>query len=192
MERFTSAPSRVQYWKYQVSPGWLLPLTEAREAFANYDGSDGSAPDGEVNEGEFTCAMEERLRAVPGDDSRMVQRVMDDAQPWSTLLTGIDKDGSESLSAPELDAFYSDRLRTDTIDYSDWGSGGATRRAQRKYGQIDLMARQVRAFQSHIVVVGNTVSVTVFPSRAIGVNTLVPPRQFREFHSSSTIPTALN
>lgn len=100
----------------------LLPLDEAQAAFAVYDGSDGSASDGKITEGEFTCSMEDRHMAVPGDDSKMVQRSMGKGSPWSVLIAGLDNDKDQTIVLAELERFYSKGLGTDVIDYSDWGS----------------------------------------------------------------------
>ena len=105
----------------------LLPLEEAQRAFARYDGSDGSDPDGEISEGEFTCAMEERHRAVPGDEMEMVQQAMEGVEPWSALIEQLDADDSATLGSAELAAFYTDAMETDTIDYSDWSERGGRR-----------------------------------------------------------------
>ena len=130
----------------------LLPLEEAQRAFERYDGSDGSEADGQVSEDEFTCAMQERHMAVPGDEMELVQRVIGDATPWELLLEGLDEDASGTLGAGELAAFYRQVLETDTIDYRGWGSGagraggrgGARRRAgagDRDFGDRDFGGR---------------------------------------------------
>ena len=120
----------------------LLPLSEANEAFALYDGSDGSAADGRLTEGEFTCSMDERFQAVPGDESPMVRRAMEDAEPWPTLLAGIDGDGNGELTPTEIGAFYTDVMRTETIDYSEWSERGAPRRQPAADAGGDQLAAQ--------------------------------------------------
>jgi len=100
----------------------ILTLAEAADAFDLYDGSDGTADDGRLTEGEFTCAMEERHREVPGDASPMVRMGMGNAKPWATLLAVIDGDEDGALTVDELSVFFEDTLETDTIDYTGWGA----------------------------------------------------------------------
>lgn len=113
---------------------FTLPTEEALEAFALYDGSDQSAQDGRISEGEFTCAMQERARVIPGDDSEDVRQAMGDAAPWQHLVDGLDRDRDGLIAEAELKRFFAENLRGRAIDYRETAAE-RPRRARRPDAQ---------------------------------------------------------
>jgi hypothetical protein len=55
---------------------------------------------------------------------------MGEDSAWAHLIGGLDSDKDKAISADELEHFYTQVMKTDTIDYSDWSSQGAPRRAR--------------------------------------------------------------
>jgi len=79
-----------------------LTLEELEAAFDLYDANH----DLSLTATEFEGRSAGQKADVPGSDSRMVQMVMRDVDPWEALLAGIDDDEDGALHYDEVEAFF--------------------------------------------------------------------------------------
>ena len=88
----------------QDEDGGLLAAEELAQAFEAYDSDD----DGLLAEEEFRCAA---LAPAPGPplESARARTLLEDVDPWTGLLAGVDADADGSLSRSEVLAFHERR-----------------------------------------------------------------------------------
>jgi Ca2+-binding EF-hand superfamily protein len=118
-----------RYFQDGVDPT-LLTRVELEATFSVYD-VDGNEI---LIQEEFAAHQAAAQVGLAQDDSRMVQRMMGDVDPWDALLAIGDTDGDECLAVEEMMALF-DRFDDDGVGKLDWsaspareqGSSGASR-----------------------------------------------------------------
>jgi len=125
-------PSRVRRllgWYFQADgTAESVSAEEALQAMALYDTDN----DGQLTEAEFTCAYEDRMTALPDDDSRMVKMYMEDVRPWEVLVEELDSDKNATLAAGEFDAFMDRHAQDGMITFVSRESREGGRQSTRR------------------------------------------------------------
>ena len=92
-----------RYFQTDLDTG-TLTLEETLAALASYE--DAARQDGILDQREFRATYQENRIAVPGDEMRVVQKLMRGRDPWIVLIEGLDKDGDAAVSSAEVQAFF--------------------------------------------------------------------------------------
>ncbi|TDJ79698.1 MAG: hypothetical protein E2O39_00445 [Planctomycetota bacterium] len=79
-----------------------LTLAELEAAFGAYDADDNEL----LIRPEFDARYEGARVTLAQDDSRMIQRMMGDVEPWDALVALGDTDGDECLAVEEITALF--------------------------------------------------------------------------------------